>query len=69
MTETSKENPKKRGRNGGFLGGILGMLMWFNQPADLLNVGKFAEWAVFVAFMALCVFAGTVIERMFSRDR
>ncbi|MEX0819111.1 MAG: hypothetical protein WD070_05950 [Pirellulaceae bacterium] len=69
MSEHPEPDQKKNGRTGGFLGGIIGMLAWFNQPETLLNVGKLAEWIVFAAFVGICILLGATIERVIARNR
>lgn len=67
MTESPATTSTKTGRRGGFLGGIIGMLAWFNQPEDLLNVGVLAEWLILAAFLGVCILVGTMIGRRISR--
>lgn len=64
-----KSGRQESGRQGGGVAGILGMLVWFNQPEDFLNVGKTTEWLIFAAFLFGCVFIGTTIERLIARSR
>lgn len=67
MTESPETIRTKTGRSGGFLGGIIGMLAWFNQPQDLLNVGVVAEWLIMAAFVGVCILVGTIMGRLSSR--
>ncbi len=67
MIDEAAPPDKKTGRNGGFLGGMLGVLAWFNQPADLLNLDGITEWIVMAVFVGGCVVVGTVLERLFAK--
>ena len=68
MNESPETPRTKAGRSGGFLGGITGMLLWFNQPEDLLNIGVVAEWLVLATFVGVCILVGTMMGRLFSQS-
>lgn len=66
MTDEPDETPKKPRSSGAFLGGIIGMLMWFNQPGGLLNVGGITEWVAMAAFVGVFMVVGMLIERLLA---
>lgn len=67
MSDSPETLAPKPGRRGGYLGAILSVLLWFNQPGDLLNVSPVAEYVILAAFVVVCVLAGTMIERLLSK--
>ena len=67
MNEHLEAEQKDVGGTGGLLGGVLGMLAWFNQPENLLDIGMPTESLVFAVFVGLCLLLGTAIERVVTR--
>lgn len=66
-TESDPTSHKKTPPSGVALGGILGMLAWFNQPANLLDVTGALEWLVMVAFVGFCMALGALVGRLLGK--
>jgi hypothetical protein len=52
--------------NWGAIGGIIGMLLWFNQPEDLIDVGQTTQWVILGVFIGIAVLLGTALGNLFN---
>jgi hypothetical protein len=66
MTETGSRRSSGLFSNGGAIGGIIGMLLWFNQPEDLIDVSQTTQWMILGVFMGIAVLLGGVVGSLFN---